>query len=110
MRLSKLGLTPLERAAALPSPEDFDPDLASTAKAEEAEIFGDLIGCQAVLGKLREWQATISAAQALGRDPLDSFELNFLFVGSPGKTYAPGLVALCLPGYKVHFLVQHMSA
>lgn len=34
--------------------------------------------------KLKEYQATIKASQKLGRDPLSSFELNFLFVGSPG--------------------------
>lgn len=38
-----------------------------------------------VLAKLREWQSTIQAAQALGQDPLKSFELNFLFTGSPGR-------------------------
>ncbi len=41
-------------------------------------------GCREVLAKLREWQATITACQALGRDPLETFELNFRFVGSPG--------------------------
>ncbi len=43
-----------------------------------------------VLDKLREWQATIQASQKLGRDPLDSFEMNFLFVGSPGKAWLHG--------------------
>jgi hypothetical protein len=37
-----------------------------------------------VLEKLREWQATIKGSQLLGKNPLDSFELNFLFTGSPG--------------------------
>jgi hypothetical protein len=40
-----------------------------------------------VLGKLREWQATIKASQLLGKNPLESFELNFLFTGSPGKRF-----------------------
>lgn len=40
--------------------------------------------CREVLTKLREWEATIKACQALGRDPLETFELNFRFVGSPG--------------------------
>jgi len=39
-----------------------------------------------VFAKLREWQATILASQRLGKDPLQSFELNFRFVGSPGET------------------------
>ncbi len=42
--------------------------------------------CREVLAKLREWEATIKACQALGRDPLDTFELNFRFVGSPGAS------------------------
>ncbi len=37
------------------------------------------------MAKLKEWQATIKASQRLGKNPLDSFELNFLFVGSPGE-------------------------
>lgn len=47
-------------------------------------VFADLIGCQSVLAKIKEWQATITASQKMGMDPLESFELNFLFVGSPG--------------------------
>ncbi len=38
-----------------------------------------------MLAKLRDWQATIQACQRLGRDPLQSFELNFRFVGAPGE-------------------------
>lgn len=33
---------------------------------------------------VRCWRATIRASQDLGKDPLESFELNFLFTGSPG--------------------------
>lgn len=39
-----------------------------------------------MLGKLKEWQATIRASQRLGKDPPDSFEMNFLFTGAPGDT------------------------
>ena len=85
-RLSQQGLTPAQRAAAVPLAEDFDPDLAKGSKNDGADIFKDLIGCKQVLEKLREWQATIKASQRLGKNPLDSFELNFLFVGSPGAS------------------------
>ncbi|MEW5313864.1 MAG: hypothetical protein WDW38_005396 [Sanguina aurantia] len=61
---------------------DFDPHLA--AATDPAAIFKDLVGCKSVLEKLKEYQSTITASQQLGKDPLDSFELNFLFVGSPG--------------------------
>ncbi|KAG2452041.1 hypothetical protein HYH02_003079 [Chlamydomonas schloesseri] len=78
-RLRKL--TPAQRAAAAPVPEDFLPPRQG---GDPKAIFDDLIGCKEVLAKLREWQATITACQAMGRDPLASFELNFRFVGSPG--------------------------
>lgn len=35
--------------------------------------------------QVRGWRATIKASIDLGKDPLDSFELNFLFTGSPGE-------------------------
>eukprot|EP00198_Chlamydomonas_reinhardtii_P002822 XP_001692158.1 predicted protein [Chlamydomonas reinhardtii] len=78
-RLRKL--TPAQRAAAAPVPDDFLPPRQG---GDPKAIFDDLIGCREVLAKLREWQATILACQAIGRDPLASFELNFRFVGAPG--------------------------
>eukprot|EP00775_Hariotina_reticulata_P004272 gene4272-4525_t len=83
-----------QRVSASPTPEDFmsESEAAAAARAAAGEgpnaateaVFADLIGCSTVLQKLREWQATIKASQALGKDPLDSFELNFTFVGAPG--------------------------
>ncbi|MEW5315789.1 MAG: hypothetical protein WDW38_007194 [Sanguina aurantia] len=61
---------------------DFCPEEAGSV--DPAAIFKDLVGCKAVLDKLKDYQATITASQKLGRDPLAAFELNFLFVGSPG--------------------------
>jgi len=83
-------LTPAEQADAQPEPADFmtEADAAAAAAggaATAANVFADLIGCQSVLEKVKEWQATITASQRLGKDPLESFELNFLFVGSPGE-------------------------
>lgn len=74
-------LSPQQRSNAVPVPEDF----YAPQVADPARIFDNLIGCKAVLEKLREWQATIQACQRLGKDPLETFELNFLFVGSPGE-------------------------
>jgi hypothetical protein len=68
-----------EAAAAARAAAGDNPNAAADA------VFADLIGCSTVLAKLREWQATIKASQALGKDPLDSFELNFTFVGAPGE-------------------------
>ncbi|KAG2423774.1 hypothetical protein HXX76_015050 [Chlamydomonas incerta] len=78
-RLRKLP--PAQRAVAAPAPEDFLPPRQG---GDPKAIFDDLIGCKEVLAKLREWQATIRGCQAMGRDPLASFELNFRFVGAPG--------------------------
>ncbi|KAG2495742.1 hypothetical protein HYH03_006339 [Edaphochlamys debaryana] len=75
------GMPPEQRARAAPVAEDF---LPPGAGGDPADIFGDLVGCRAVLQKLREWQATITACQALGRDPLQAVELNFRFTGAPG--------------------------
>jgi hypothetical protein len=83
-RLTREGLSAQQRADAVPVAEDFGEQEGRGGDA--AEVFSNLIGCQQVLGKLREWQATIKASQNQGRDPLDSFELNFLFVGPPGAT------------------------
>ncbi|KXZ51992.1 hypothetical protein GPECTOR_10g1014 [Gonium pectorale] len=85
------------RAREVPRAEDFLPPRPG---GDPAGIFDDLIGCKWVLNGsrdgvlkhvvwvcpswLREWQATIRACQAVGRDPLQSFELNFRFVGAPG--------------------------
>lgn len=43
------------------------------------------VGCEKVLSKLFEWQATIQAARYLGRDPLNNFGMNFRFVGAPSE-------------------------
>jgi Holliday junction resolvasome RuvABC ATP-dependent DNA helicase subunit len=61
--------------------EDFVP------KEEEIKIenvFADIIGCSEVLETLREYEKTIKVKRAQGRDPFDTLELNFLFLGSPG--------------------------
>ncbi|KAG2492324.1 hypothetical protein HYH03_009275 [Edaphochlamys debaryana] len=75
------GVSAAQRAQAVPLAEDF---LPPTPGGDPADIFGDLIGCREVLQKLREWRATITACQALGRDPLQAVELNFRFTGAPG--------------------------
>ncbi|KAJ9508188.1 hypothetical protein QJQ45_021542, partial [Haematococcus lacustris] len=77
------GMSDAARAAAQPVAADFlPPEDAKAVRADQ--VFKDLVGCKEVLAKLREWQATIKASQRMGKDPLDSFELNFRFVGAPG--------------------------
>ena len=93
-RLTREGLSAHQRAAAVPVPEDFGEEEGRSG-GDAAEVFSDLIGCKQVLDKLREWQATIKASQNLGRDPLESFELNFLFVGAPGEISILLVRAVC---------------
>jgi DNA replication protein DnaC len=47
-------------------------------------IFADLVGCEDVKKKLKEYQATLAMCQERGLDPLAEMQLNFLFVGPPG--------------------------
>lgn len=49
-----------------------------------------LIGCEEVIQTLREYHATIVMQQDKGIDPITSgkLELNFLFVGPPGKFFS----------------------
>lgn len=77
------NLPPQERIDAPPVPADFKPDAG--VKYKPSTIFSDLIGCTAVMNKLKEWQSTIEMSKRLGKDPLESFELNFRFVGPPGE-------------------------
>ncbi|KAL6759018.1 P-loop containing nucleoside triphosphate hydrolase protein, partial [Haematococcus lacustris] len=71
------------RAAALPVAADFLPPGDAEA-VQVDQVMADLVGCEKVLAKLREWKATINASQRVGNKPLDSFEFNLLFVGGPG--------------------------
>ncbi|GFH06095.1 NFX1-type zinc finger-containing protein 1, partial [Haematococcus lacustris] len=71
------------RAAALPVAADFLPPGDAEA-VQVDQVMADLVGCEKVLAKLREWKATINASQRVGNKPSDSFEFNLLFVGGPG--------------------------
>lgn len=78
-------LSPLERARHNTlEPCDFGIVAEGEARRADDKIFADLIGCQEVMRKLKEYQSTIAMGQAKGLDPLAEMELNFLFVGSPG--------------------------
>ena len=60
-------------------------DFASPQPTESVDdIFSDLVGCDRVVHKLREYQATIKRAQSKGQDPREFVEYNFIFAGSPG--------------------------
>lgn len=81
------GVAPEGRANAAPVPADFDPD-AGAPPPDPETLLDDLVGCEALRDRIKGWRATIRANQQRGRDPLDTFELNFLFTGSPGRSEA----------------------
>lgn len=68
-------------------PLDFDPDferpVGGSANAEN-ELFGDLVGVDAVVAELRSLRRNFIFAASRGDDPLASISLNFRFVGAPG--------------------------
>jgi hypothetical protein len=79
------SLPAAERITVQPVPEDFLLD-AADAGGTAADLFADLIGCRDMRAKLQEWEATIKVSKAQGADPIKAgLEMNFLFVGSPGK-------------------------
>lgn len=67
--------------------EDFCKGGKLHVGGDEENLFSDLVGCENIIAKLREYQQTIKAAKRLGKDPKTFIEYNFLFVGSPGKQY-----------------------
>lgn len=80
-------LPPAQRAAAedVLLPEDFGEDpRAAGARGGQEEIFAGLVGLESVMAKLREYSAVLALASAMGDDPRDRVNFNFLFVGSPG--------------------------
>jgi hypothetical protein len=73
-------------------PEDFDPDYKRNEKADENlnDLFKDVVGCEAVVQKLRGYQQIDEACKVRGDDPRDMVPTNFVFKGPPG-TLSEGL-------------------
>jgi hypothetical protein len=83
-RLVRAGAGAAERARAAPTADDFLPP----RPVRSGGVLDDLVGCSSVLAKLQEWRAIIEMAKRTSSEPLQSMELNFLFVGSPGACAA----------------------
>ncbi|KAA8492707.1 NFX1-type zinc finger-containing protein 1 [Porphyridium purpureum] len=85
-RMQHLG--PVERAAANELlAQDFVPEQDEAAAARAADpliVLDGLIGCNSVRNQLSDIQALVRDAERHGRDPMESIELNFKFVGPPG--------------------------
>ncbi|KAG2354583.1 P-loop containing nucleoside triphosphate hydrolase protein [Suillus spraguei] len=85
----------LKRQASQPShlsqdivfePEDFDPnwDRDQHAAANLAELFEDMVGCEAVIQKLGDYQNMAQGMKASGLDMRKQIPTSFIFKGPPG--------------------------
>lgn len=83
-------------------PQDFDPDFdrASGAETNLRELFGDVIGCESIIGKLDGYLKVANGMRAQGLDPRGQIPMNFIFKGPPGMYLiqkAPNILSLTLP-------------
>ncbi|KAG1719026.1 hypothetical protein EDD22DRAFT_855129 [Suillus occidentalis] len=85
----------LKRQASQPShlsldidfePEDFDPnwDRNQHAAANLAQLFEDMVGCEAVIQKLGDYQNMAQGMKASGLDMRNQIPTRFVFKGQPG--------------------------
>ncbi|KAF8624034.1 hypothetical protein AX17_007240 [Amanita inopinata Kibby_2008] len=67
-------------------PEDFDPDhnRSEQASANLEKLFEDVVGCEVVIQKLRDYQNTARAMKARNMDARNKIPMNFIFKGPPG--------------------------
>eukprot|EP01117_Protostelium_nocturnum_P002417 TRINITY_DN130_c1_g1_i2.p1 TRINITY_DN130_c1_g1~~TRINITY_DN130_c1_g1_i2.p1 ORF type:complete len:542 (-),score=128.38 TRINITY_DN130_c1_g1_i2:81-1706(-) len=79
----RLRLLPInERTSAKMISEDFVP---SKKTSQLEEIFSDIIGCDDIMNKLKEYQKSIEFERVRGNGDLaQNIEMSFLFVGPPG--------------------------
>lgn len=67
-------------------PEDFDPDFDRAASADTNldELFKDVIGCDAIIKKLRGYLNFAKGMRANGKDPRGQIPMSFIFKGPSG--------------------------
>ncbi|KAK2464129.1 hypothetical protein APHAL10511_003877, partial [Amanita phalloides] len=67
-------------------PQDFDPDHDRSARASTnlENLFADVIGCEEVIQKLRDYQSIARTMTARGMDARNKIPMNFIFKGPPG--------------------------
>lgn len=70
-------------------PQDFDTDFnrAEHSEGNLKKLFADIVGCEIIVAKLGEYQQTVRALKARGRDlkeVQDLIPMNFVFKGPPG--------------------------
>jgi hypothetical protein len=98
----------LKRQASQPShlsldivfePEDFDPnwDRDQHAAANLAQLFEDMVGCEAVIQKLGDYQNMAQGMKASGLDMRKQIPTSFIFKGPPGNHIMPEVVHTLMP-------------
>ncbi|KAJ7475848.1 P-loop containing nucleoside triphosphate hydrolase protein [Mycena latifolia] len=68
------------------APQDFDPefDRNSNASTNLTKLFEDVVGCEDIITKLAEYQATANTAKIRGMDVRNLIPTNWVFKGPPG--------------------------
>ena len=69
-------------------PQDFDPDHDRSERASTnlEKLFADVVGCEEVIQKLRDYQSIARTMKARGVDPRNKIPMNFIFKGPPGRS------------------------
>ena len=67
-------------------PQDFDPDFDRYLHADQNldKMFEDVVGCEDIIDKLRDYQKVSRVMKARGEDTRDMIPTNFVFKGPPG--------------------------
>lgn len=67
-------------------PEDFDENYnrSKIAVANCRDLFADIVGCDAIVEKLEDYQKTFANMKARNLDPRTQVPCNFIFKGPPG--------------------------
>ncbi|KAK4899868.1 hypothetical protein LTR49_027565 [Elasticomyces elasticus] len=66
--------------------EDFDPDFkrADRASTNIEKLFGGVVGCEAIITQMKDYQNITVNMRDAGMDPRDELPFTFLFRGPPG--------------------------
>jgi hypothetical protein len=67
-------------------PVDFDPDHDRSERAATnlQKLFADVVGCDDVIQKLRDYQSIAKTMTERGMDPRNKIPMSFVFKGPPG--------------------------
>ena len=78
-------------------PEDFDPnwDRDQHAAANLPKLFEDMVGCEAVVKKLQDYQNMAQGMKASGLDLSEQIPTSFIFKGPPGNEITSEVVHAC---------------